>query len=269
METTQEAPQAEANPLQQTAEQLDKPAETTEAVEKPAEEAREEKKEADERDRTIRRLERRIDKLTGRLRERERMDLPRQPIDGINQPSADDSEELRLTRAELERVIEEKATAKAGQMTRQQAEYEGRRSVVTGLAKELGQEKFDELSSRLDRALDGVSDERGRPKPVMDAIFAAGKAARGVIEYLADPANADEAEEIGEMSALQAGMAIGEIKAKIAARKAESKPQPSKAATPIEPVRAAGTTNGRPDPRDTKAWIAWANEQERKSRFRS
>ena len=183
--------------------------------------------------------DKRIDKLTGRLRSTERAaPLPQGPIGGTNEAAADDSEELTLKRSELQRILDEETRKRAPVYAQQQAEYERRHEVVKGLATELGQAQFDDLARRLDVAVDGLIDQHGRPKPATEAIFATGKLAGAVIAYLADPDNDDEAEAIGRMNAVQAGMAIGEIKAKIAARKA--KPEPSKAAAVIEPVKSAG-----------------------------
>ena len=51
-------------------------------------------------------------------------------------------------------------------------------------------------------------------------------------------------------------------KAKPAA-KTKAKPKASNAPRPIEAVRGGGVPKGMPDPSNTKAYIAWANAQER------
>lgn len=177
----------------------------------------------------LKQAQRRIDKLTGRLAQ-VRTGLPDQPIAATNQPAADDSEELRLPKSELQRLIKQEAA--------QQLEYERRHSVVKGLAEELGP-KFDDLTRAADLAVGGLL-HNGRPTAVTEAIFAAGKDAGALIEYLADPENEDEAEAIGRMGPIQAGLAIGEIKARIKAQKAAAKPEPSRAAPVIEPVKGGG-----------------------------
>ena len=100
------------------------------------------------------------------------------------------------------------------------------------------------------------------PKPATDAIFEADDP-KAVIEFLTDPDNADEAERIARLSPLQAGKAIAKLEVKLAEDKAKAKPKASNAPRPIEAVRGGGVPKGMPDPSNTKAYIAWANAQER------
>lgn len=213
--------------------------------------------------REIDRLRRRVDNLT-----RQKYELRAAvPAAGQQQQQdpADDDEPVTLTRAELNQRIAEQAKQLAPTMREQQAEAERRHGVVTSLAKEWGQEKFDNLSAELDDAFNGLIDRRGAPKPATDAIFEA-DSPKDVIEYLTDPDNADEAASISNMGALQAGRAIAKIEQKIATAKSKAKPQPSNAPAPIEPARGGGVPNSMPDPSNTKAYIAWANAQERAQR---
>lgn len=248
-----------------TAEQLD--TSTPEMVEqdKPAESEKPQKT-AEERE--LDRARRKIDRLVRQreeLRAQVRMPLAastQSQAQHTNEPASDD-EPLTLSRAELDRMVTERAQKLAPTIKQQEAEIEQRRGVVAGLQKEWGQEKFDAIARDLDEAFDGLTDDKGRPKPAADAIFES-DAPKALIEYLADPENADEAEALGRMSAIAAGRAVAKLEAKLAAKKAEAKPQPSKAAAPIEAVKGGGTVNSMPDPSDTKAYIKWANEQERR-----
>lgn len=223
------------------------------------------KKEKTPEEREISRLRRRVDNLTKRLYQGAERTQPLQsePIERNNEKDAIDSDSLTLSRAELDKLIDQEATKRAPTIKQQADEIEHRRTVVQGLAKEWGQEKFDALASDLDDAFEGLADRSGKPKPATDAIFESDDP-KALIEYLADPENAAEAAAIGRMNPLQAGRAVAKLEAKLGAKKAETKPQPSKAAAPIEPVRGGGTNNGMPNPADTKAWIRWRNEQERK-----
>lgn len=186
-------------------------------------------------------------------------------IDGTNRQPQDDSEPVSLSRAELARLVKEEAAKLAPTIKQQEAEIEHRTGVIQSLAKTWGQEKFDTLAAELDDTFGGLADASGRPKPATDAIFEADDPA-AVIEFLADPENADRAEAIGRMGPTQAGRAIAKLEAEIAAKKADSKPRASNAPRPVEALRGAGTTNGAPDPRNVKAWIKYQNEQERKAR---
>jgi hypothetical protein len=226
--------------------------------------AAEPKKEKTPEQREIERLRRRVDNLTRRRYELEAAGaVPARQQQQQQQPSHadDDDEPVTLTRAELKKQIAEQAQQLAPTMRDQQAEFERRHGVVTSLAKEWGQEKFDALSADLDDALGGLVDRRGAPTAATDAIFHADDP-KGVIEYLADPDNAEEAASISKMGAVQAGRAIAKLEQKLVAEKAKAKPQPSNAPAPLEPARGGGVPNGMPDPSNTKAYIAWANAQE-------
>jgi hypothetical protein len=220
------------------------------------------KKEKTPEQREIDRLRRRVDNLT-RQKYELRAAVPTTTQEQQNQ--ADDDEPVTLTRAELNQRIAEQAKQLAPTMREQQAEAERRHEVVSTLAKEWGQEKFDNLSAELDDAFGGLVDRSGAPKPATDAIFEA-DSPKDVIEYLTDPDNADEAVSLSKMSALQAGRAIAKIEQKISAAKSQTKPRPSNAPAPIEPARGGGVPNGMPDPSNTKAYIAWANAQDRAQR---
>lgn len=222
------------------------------------------KKEKTPEQREIERLRRRVDNLTRQKYElRAGAQAPAAQQQDANQ--ADDDEPVTLTRAELKRQIAEQATQLAPTMREQQAEAERRHGVVTTLAKEWGPEKFDTLSAELDEAFGGLADRSGMPKPATDAIFHADDP-KSVIEYLTDPDNADEAASLSKMSALQAGRAIAKLEQKLDAEKSKAKPKPSNAPAPLEPARGGGVPKGMPDPSDTKAYIAWANAQERAQR---
>lgn len=219
--------------------------------------------------REIERLRRGIDRKTRQLAEaraqsQQGQDL-RQPGNREQNPAQqDDDEPLTLSRSELQQRIEQEARKLAPTFKQQHDEIEHRRGVVSSLAKEWGQEKFDAYASDLDDAFGGLADRSGRPKPATDAIFESDEP-KALIEYLADPDNATEAENIGRMSAVQAGRAIAKLEARLAAAKASAKPQRSNAAEPVETVRGQGATSSNaPNPADTKAYIKWANEQDRK-----
>ena len=123
--------------------------------------------------------------------------------------------------------------------------------------------RFDELAANLDEALGGLADKNGRPTPAMEAVLGADKP-EAVIEYLADEDNADEAERFARMNDFQRGKYLAKLEAKLETQPKKAAPKASKAPAPLEPIRGQGSTSGAPDPSDTKAWIRWRNEQERK-----
>ena len=220
--------------------------------------------------RELDRARKKIDRLV-RQREELRAQLPIKSdlrsgaIGDTNRQPQDDSEPLTLTRAKLQQIVQEEAARLAPAIREQQAEVEHRQKVVASLAKSWGRDRFDELADDLDRSFGGLADAQGRPKPATDCIFEADDPA-ALIEYLADPENDEEAEAIGRMNDRQAGRAIARLEAKISADKAKGKPQASKAAAPLQSLRGGAQQAAAhgPNPSDTKAWIRWRNEQERK-----
>jgi predicted transposase YbfD/YdcC len=189
--------------------------------------------------REIERLRRGIDRRTRQLSDaRAQLDLTRGKNDVTYQQTADDSEPLSLTRAELAEMVKAEAHKLAPTLREQAAETERRQSVVQSLAKTWGQDKFDQLSSDLDDAFSGLSERSGQPKAATEAIFEADDPAK-VIEWLTDPDNIDEAERISRMTAVQAGKAIAKLETKLASETQKDKPKPSKAAAPLEAVKGA------------------------------
>jgi hypothetical protein len=209
--------------------------------------------------REIDRLRRRVDNLT-RQKYELRANAPA-PQQQHHQQGQDDNEPVTLTRAELQRQIAEQAQRLAPSLSEQNAEIERRQGVVSSLAKDWGQEKFDTLSSELDEAFGGLSDRSGTPKPATEAIFYA-ENPKAVIEYLTDPDNADEADRISRMSAVQAGRAIGKLEDQLAAEKSQAKPKPSNAPKPLEPARSSGgVTNKDPSKMNDAEFAAWRRQQ--------
>lgn len=258
--TTVEAPVEAPAPAPVAEAPAETKAETTEgetpaAEDKPAEE----KKQKEWWEKELQKKQRRIDNLTRRLYQTQ--DLPREPIGGINQPQQDDSEPLSLSRAEFERLATERARQLAPVIAESQAAIERRTGVYRSLETDLGAERFAELSQDLEAALDGLMGADKRPKPVVDAIFDS-ESPRAVLEYLGDPDNADETAALSRMPPLQLGRAMAKLETKLAAKKAEEKPQPSKAAPVIEPIKGAGSVRDD-SPKDTDSIEVWM-EKERK-----
>lgn len=168
-----------------------------------------------------------------------------------NQGIDDDSDTLSLSKAELQRLIEQKAKELAPTIkAKEDGEAEIREKAVS-LRKTLG-DRFDELTGDLATVFD-----HDRQMLVLDADNPA-----ALIEYLTDPDNADEADRIARLPANRAAFAMARIEAKLASTQ-KPKPQPSKVAAPIEPVRGGGgATKAAPDViKDPAGWRRWMNEQ--------
>ena len=227
------------------------------------------KPEKTQEQREIDRLRRRLDNKTRQVYElRAQTPAQQQQQQQQQQQSGqdgDDDEPVTMTRAEMQRQIAEQAQKLAPSMSEQRAEVQRRQGIVQSLSKEWGVEKFEAVSADLEDVLGGLIDRSGKPTPATDAIFCADNP-KVVIEYLTDPDNADEAERISKMTAVQAGRAIGKLEDKLEAEKSKAKPKPSKAPSPIEPARGGGVPAGMPNPSDTKAYVAWANAQDKAAR---
>lgn len=257
-EATASAPEQEAQTVQAEGQQ-------TEQGNEP------EKKEKQPWEREIRRKDRRIDTLTARYArlqaEHEQLmsqvTLTQQQRANSNQSPQDEDHPVSLTRKELDELIERASEKKAATLSQKRSIEEQRRSVVQGLAKEWGREKFEAYTSDLDAAFDGVTDDKGVWKPASEAVLES-EMPGALIEYLADPDNAEEAEKLSRMTAIQAGRYVAKLETKLSAKRDEAKPQRSNAPAPVEPVRSGGKVNQSPDPKDTKSWMRWRNEQEAK-----
>jgi hypothetical protein len=243
------ADQATAGQSEQTPEQLAATAALTErnraidtADENEADKQPKPEKTPEQRE--IERLRRGIDRKTRQLAEA-RAHAAHAPSAAVtresrqeqNSPTADDDTPVSLTRAQLAEMVKAEAAKLAPTLREQASEVERRQSVVQGLAKTWGQQRFDEIASDLDDVFGGLVDRSGKPKPATDAVFEADEPAK-VIEWLADPENADEAERISRMNLAQATKAITKLEAKLAG--VSPKTPQSKAAQPLEQIRGQG-----------------------------
>jgi plasmid stabilization system protein ParE len=211
--------------------------------------------------REVDRLRRKIDRLVRQREElRAQQHLTPRPIEEHNQESADDSEPLTLSRSELNRLVEQRAREVAPTIKRQQDAIEHRQSVVEGLARSWGQERFDALASDLEDAFGGLKDHTGQIKPATDAIFEADDP-KHLIEYLADPDNAAEATRIARLSPVQTGLAIAKLELKLAQTKAQAKPEASKVPAPIEPPRGQGRVTKNPSEMTDREFADWRRAQ--------
>ena len=215
------------------------------------------KKEKTHEEREIARLRRRVDNLTRQKYELQSRPLRETENQGDNRPQQADSDTLSLSRAELNQLVEQQARRLAPTISKQDAEIEHRNVSLKGLVKELGTERFQELTDDLASVFDGSKQlailETDNP--------------RALLEYLTDPDNADEAKRIAGMSDFHAGRALVGIETKIKAAADKAKPVPSKAGAPLEPLRSeASAPNGMPNPANTSAYIAWANKRDAAAR---
>lgn len=228
---------------------------TTEASEPEGQEAKDEGEKKPERHPLEKELakERRRNQALARRTHAAEAELERlrpRDISATNEPSQADSETLSLTKAQLEELVTKRAQEIAPKIKDKAAEQERIVSAVQALRKEVGADQFEELTNDLATVFN-----ESKQLAVLRT-----DAPAALIRYLTDPDNADEAERIGRMDEFDAGRALAKLEAKLEAKKAEDKPQRSKAAAPIESARGSGTSAGAV-PTDIREYIKWANKQ--------
>ena len=229
-----------------------------------------EKKEKTPEQRALEKAQRVIDRRTRQREElraevmqlRQQIGYAQKPNADTNAPAQDDDQPVTLTRKQIEALVTERASKLAPEIKQIEAVTEQRRSVAQGLVKQWGQEKFEAITSDLDEVLGGMADANGQLKPITEAILESEMPA-GLVEYLADPENADEAEALGRMNALQAGRAVAKLEAKLkteaAVQKAKAKPERSDAPEPIERLKGSGQPSSSPS--DTDSIDVWVKKE--------
>lgn len=158
---------------------------------------------------------------------------------GDKNSADDESDVVRIPRSELPKLAE--------RLRSEASEQETLRKSAAEMRKALGDD-FQRVTDELAYLFDA------------DRQFAvaASKAPAELARYLTDPDNTDEAERIAQMSPIRAGRALAEIEAKLSAK--PSKPEPSKAPKPVDPVRGSASAGGAA-PQTMDQYMAWANKQ--------
>ena len=184
------------------------------------------------------------------LRQQQSPDLTKQQIGDNNQAAQSDSDELRLSRAEAMRLIQQQAERLAPEIAVAKARDEGTRTAAQKLRTELGSDRFTELTDDLASIFDA--------KKQLAVLRSADPA--GLLQYLTDIDNADEAGVIAGMDEFDTGAAFAAIALKIKAQKS-AKPEQSKAAPVIEPVKGQGAVTKDPSNMTDAEFAAWRRRQ--------
>lgn len=200
---------------------------------------------------TIRKLERRIDKLTaqkGELTRAAQAELGRLQAQLEAKGSAeDDDEKPTLTRDDFERL----ATEKARELRNQETVAEKVSSVL----------KLGKKIEGFDAAVNALSDEvpfinRGRPTPFIQAVLDSDMPAE-VIHYLGE--NTDEAAEYVGLSEAQIGRRLARLEDKL---KRSAIAKKSAAPAPLKPVKGATVVTVDEKRLSDAEW--WAQRQKAK-----
>lgn len=157
--------------------------------------------------------------------------LTRAPIVSDNGGAETDSDLISLPRAKFEQAVEERAKSLAPTLAEQAEAERSRGAAARSAATELGHEKWLELTDDLAAILPAE-----HQLSILDT-----EAPAALVQYLTDPENEEEARRIARMNPYRAGAAMDRLAQKLASK---PKPQPSKAAAPVEAVKASGTATG-------------------------
>lgn len=228
-------PNATDTPVAVAGDQPTADASPTDGQEQQTEQVEDQKPEKDPLEKELARERNRIQKLTSQkyklAAQLDQLKAQLQQFGNRDTNTQDaDGDKLTLSRSELDRIVKEQAERLAPTI-RSKAEEEAKlKSAAIALQKSLGVDEFEQLASDLASVFDN-----DKQLAVLRT-----DAPADILRYLTDPDNADEAENIGRMDSFDAGRAIAKIEAKLASKR-EQKPQPSKAAAPIEAARGTGT----------------------------
>lgn len=195
-------------------------------------------------------LQRRIDRLT-----REKYELKAQN-DQLRTPKqqADDKEHLTDDEVETRAEVRAREIAELNQFNAQCNEvFEKGVKANKEFAK-----SFKDLSEEIGQPFDA----KGKPTAVMSAILDADEPHK-LILHLAD--NPELASELADLSPTKQIRRIAQIEKEMSE---DATPKQSNAPKPVQPVKGSSGAPKEPDPKDTKAWIAWENEKLLASRTR-
>lgn len=152
--------------------------------------------------------------------------------DTTDPDAAGDADRVSLPRSELQRVIEREARRLVPQIQAQSTVEETRRAAARGLVEEIGADRFHELSSEVAAVLPNEETLLG----ILDT-----PSPRHLLEYLAEPENATEAERIARLPPLRQGIELATLALRLKSRAARAK-EVSEAPKPLEVPKGQGSS---------------------------
>ena len=202
-----------------------------------------------EEQKTIRKLQRRIDRLTaGRGAASREAELLREELAQHRQQSrGQDDEPKAIDPKEIDRL----ATERARELTRQQ-QVASKVGTVLQTGKKL--EGFDQAVNAVAEEVP-FTDRHGRPTPFIEAVLDADKPAE-VLHWLGQ--NPDEAAAFASLTPAQIGRRLAQIESRI---EREAKAKTSNAPAPLQPVKARATADGPSDSDDIATWMRKERER--------
>lgn len=209
---------------------------------------------ADEADKSLKRLQRRVDRVTAaRYQAEARAQQLEAQLARYQQQTQEEGEKPSIDPSRIEEIVSQKAREIA------KVEQVAERSNKTFEAgvKAFGDTFKASIAAVIDEA-GPLIDPKGLPTALGEAILDSDEPAK-LLHYLGQ--NPDAAESLQGLSAAQLGRRIARIEAEIGKA---PEPAPSKAPKPLQPVKSTVASSGEPDPKDTVAWIRWRNQQNKR-----
>lgn len=209
----------------------------------------------DDADKSLKRLQRRIDRVTAaRYQAEARAQQLEAELDRYRQqPAAEQIDQDAVPRSEVDRIAATRAEEIAS--VRQVADRSN--AVAAAGKKAYGEEAFAaSLHAVIDEA-GPLIDRYGRATPLGEAILDADKPA-ALLHYLGR--NPDVSEQLAGLSPAALGRRIARIEADMQAKSAA--PKPSSAPKPLSQPRGASAAHAI-DPTDTRRWIEARNKAAR------
>lgn len=212
-----------------------------------------EKSQVDDSDKSLKRLQRRVDRVTAARYQAEAraQQLEAELTQYRQQTRPQEGDQPQINPEDIERI----ANQRAEQIASQKALQTRVDSVIQAGRK--ASAEFDALTNTVAEEVP-FFDRSGKPTAFLEAILDS-DAPAALITYLGK--NPDEAADFAGLSAAQIGRRIARMELEINSKPAE--PKASKAPKPLEPVKASSAP-GEPDMKDTAAWIAWRNKQDKR-----
>lgn len=211
-------------------------------------------------DKSLKRLQRRVDRVTAaRYQAEAEARQLREALARYQQTEApqQEQEEVTVKPEDVERIANERAAhiAEAQQVDRRGAE------ITKQLLKIAGSNDAVHaiVSAVIEEAGPLVDSRTGRWTALGEALDASESPAE-LLSYLEK--DLDAAASLRGLSAARLGRRVAAIEAEMAAKKAA--PARSKAPSPLEPVKSTTAGSNEPNIKDTAAWIAWKNKQDRR-----
>ena len=209
---------------------------------------------ADDADKSLKRLQRRIDRVTAaRYQAEAEARQLREQLQQYSQRETPTQEEQQIRPEDIERIANERAKQIRELETVSKRSHEIRDALV----KEVGQGSLSQILAAVTEEAGPLAHEDGRWTPLGEAIADSEQPAK-LLAYLGK--NPEAAESLQGLTAAQLGRRIARMEAEM------STPKPSKAPRPLDPIKGQSEVTKDPAEMSDKEFAAWRREQIAKRR---